>query len=113
MDFFTTTWITEVTTTEQTITRIVDNYKFTIIYDGNTVTINNFPVTKKEWQKIPDDGEVTLKDGPKTVTVTSDKTNVNFGNNPLYGTSTSVSIRYGPTSKTPTSTKPDPRGTFT
>ena len=96
--------------TEQTITRIVKRYKFTIIYDGRTVTINHYPVTVKEWQNVLDNGEETLKDGPNTVTVTYKNNNIYFDNNPLYDDSITTTYNFGPTSIRPTSTKPEPEG---
>ena len=111
INFFTPIWIDKMSRTEHTITRIVKRYKFTIIYDGrSTVTINHYPVTVKEWENVINNGEETLKDGPNTVTVTYKNNNIYFDNNPLYDDSITTIYNFGPTSTTPTSTKPEPEG---
>ena len=106
MDFTTSTWIQEFTQI-QTITRTVDGNTFTIVYDGDTVTINGFPVTVNDWDTVIKGETVTLR-GPrgKTATLTFKKNTVYFNNQPLTGNSVSISITIGSTgSQTPTSSK--------
>lgn len=106
MDFTTSTWIQEFTQI-QTITRTVDGNTFTIVYDGDTVTINGFPVTVNDWDTVIKGETVTLR-GPrgKTATLTFKKNTVYFNNQPLTGNRVSISITIGSTgSQTPTSSK--------
>ena len=97
MDFTTSTWIQEFTQI-QTITRTVNGNTFTIVYDGDTVTINGFPVTVNDWDTVITGETVTLR-GPrgKTATLTFKKNIVYFNNQPLTGDSVSISITIGST----------------
>lgn len=97
MDFTTSTWIQEFTQI-QTITRTVNGNTFTIVYDGDTVTINGFPVTVNDWDTVIKGETVTLR-GPrgKTATLTFKKNIVYFNNQPLTGDSVSISITIGST----------------
>ena len=93
-DFTTTTWITDFDK-NQKIKRTVDGVTFTFTHDGTTVTINDFPVTEKDWENVIRGNSVTLKkpDG-KTATITFEKPNkVLFNNNPFYGNKITTEIQ--------------------
>ena len=113
IDFTTSSWISSLTI-EQTITRTVDDYTFTIIYDGNTVTINGFPVTVNDWDKALGGETVTLKSPTgKTATLTYKKPNIVFNGNPFSGRKISNQITYGPSGPSgPTTTTQVTEGIF-
>ena len=73
----------------------MDGFTFTIIFDGKTVTINNFPVTENYWKTVLKGTDVTLEspDG-KTATLTYKRPNVLFNGNPFNGRSVSVSVSF-------------------
>ena len=92
MDFTTTTWMTSFVK-RQTIIRTVDEYTFTIVYDGKTVTINEYPVTVEDWETVLSGKPVTLKSNQGTIKLTYKKPNVLFDGHSFYGSSVTVETK--------------------
>ena len=86
--------------------RTVDGYTFTIVYDGNEVTINGFPVTEDDWNTVIKGTPVTLTSpNGDTGKLTYEKPTVKLDDHPFIGTSVSVETEFP--SEPITSTNPN------
>ena len=92
MDFTTTTWLTSFTEKIQTIKRTVDGFTFTIVYDGERVTINDFPVTVQDWKTVISGKTVTLRSPKGTAKLTYQQPNILFNGHSLTGRSIKIEI---------------------
>ena len=83
----------------QTVTRIVDGNVFTILFSGNVVYINGFPVTADQWNQALNGLEVKLSFQGKQATLSSIGSNVMFnGKSMTNGSTMSSHSSFGSTS---------------
>ena len=86
--------------------RTVDGYTFTIVYDGNRVIINGFPVTEDDWNTVIKGTPVTLTSpNGDTGKLTYEKSKVKLDGHPFVGQSVSVETEFP--SEPITSTNPN------
>ena len=67
-----------------------DNPHFTIKFDGDTIYINDFPVTRKDWEQVirGETVELTKKKPDDTATLTKKKDEIYFNGKPITGPET-------------------------